>query len=306
MFKPSAAVLPDFEETRNYNRICFSRPEINRLSESSTVVDMHFHSKYSDGQDDIAAIADRARSLGIGVAITDHNAVEGAVRMAEHKDVFSIPGIEVTSREGAHLLVYFHTTEDLVRFFEKELTPYLGKEVMSSSWLSMEAIVASARQYRSLIVFPHPYCAMFTGVCNPLFSRSRQDFLLSAADGIEVINAGNIHRWNIKSAFLGLDKDAGLTGGSDGHSLFQLGRAVTCAPCGKNAESFLENVRNAQTLVVGKEINILRKVASSGMKIRSNLRNSQDLIGKNMRYGYAVINSRSKRLKERIGQNLQK
>ncbi|MFW6080303.1 MAG: PHP domain-containing protein [Desulfosalsimonas sp.] len=306
MFNPSAAVSQDFEQTANHKRICFLRPELNRLAEDSTVVDMHFHSKYSDGQDDVAAIADRARSLGIGIAITDHNAVEGALRMAEYKEIFSIPGIEVTSREGAHLLVYFHTAGDLVRFFEKELTPYLGKEVMSSCGLSMEAIVASARQYRSLIVFPHPYCAMFTGVCNPVFSRGRRDFLLSAADGIEVINAGNIHRWNIKSALLGLDRETGLTGGSDGHSLFQLGRAVTCAPCGKDTESFFEKIKNAQTLVVGKEVNLLRKVTSSGMKIRSNLKNSQDLIGKNVRYGYAVIHSGSRKIRRRFAQNLQK
>lgn len=300
MFKPSTIASSNSGEAEDKYRIFFDRPELSVLVKKYAVVDMHAHSRHSDGFNDIPAIADRARRLNIGIAITDHNTVEGAVRIAEYKDIFSIPGIEVTSREGAHLLVYFYTVSDLVRFFEKELTPYLGREVMSSSGLSMEALVASARQYRSLVVFPHPYCAMFTGVCNPVFTRARQNFLLSAADGIEAINAGNMHRWNLKSSLLGLNMDFGLTGGSDGHNLFQLGRAVTYCATEKTAEAFLEAVRNKQTKVVGKEINILRKVTSSGVKIPNNFRNSPDLLDKNMRYGYAVINRRSRRLKERI------
>lgn len=305
MFKPSIISSSDISSAnqqglKNCNRIRFERPELETLVKNRTVVDMHFHSRYSDGLNDIPAIAERARRLNIGIAITDHNTVKGAVRIAEYKDIFTIPGIEITSREGAHLLVYFHTIEDLVRFFETELVPYLGRGTMSSSWLSMEALVASARQYSALTVFPHPYCAMFTGVCNPVFSRARQESLLSSADGIEVINAGNMHRWNLKSALLGFNMDTGLTGGSDGHNLFQMGKAVTCASCGKSPEEFLYAVRNRQVWVVGKEVNILRKMTATGMKIPTNLRNSPDLFDKNMRYGYAVINRRSRRLKERI------
>lgn len=281
-------------------RIRFAHPELDSLVENYTVVDMHFHSKYSDGLNDIPVIADRARRLNIGIALTDHNAIEGAVRLSEYKDVFTIPGIEITSREGAHLLVYFYTIDDLVKFYEKELIPYLGREVMSSSWLSMESLLAAARQYMVLVVFPHPYCAMFTGICNPVFTRARQNFLLSAADGIEVINAGNMHRWNLKSAVLGVNSDSALTGGSDGHNLFQLGRAVTCTCSAKTPGAFLEAVRSRQAWVVGKEVNLLRKVTTTGMKIRNNIRNSPDLFGKNVRYGYAVINRRSRRIKEHI------
>lgn len=303
MFKPSiisSISSSNAEKTERHQRIRFERPNLEGLTQKCTVVDMHFHSRYSDGLNDIPAIAKRARRLNIGIALTDHNSVEGAVRLAEYKDVFSIPGIEITSREGAHMLAYFNTVDELVKFFEAELVAYLGRETMSSSWLSMEALVASVRQYGALTVFPHPHCAMFTGVCNPVFSRARQEFLLSVADGIEVINAGNMHRWNLKSAVLGFNMEAGVTGGSDGHNLFQMGKAVTCASCGKTPGQFLEAVRNRQAWVVGKEISILRKVTATGMKIPTNLRNSPDLLDKNVRYGYAVINRRSRRLKERL------
>lgn len=303
MFKPSiisSASSSNIEKTEKHQRIRFERPDLESLAQKCTVVDMHFHSRYSDGLNDIPAIARRARRLNIGIALTDHNNVEGAVRLAEYKDVFTIPGIEITSREGAHLLVYFTIVDELVRFFEAELVPYLGREVMSSSWLSMEALVASARQYGALTVFPHPYCAMFTGVCNPVFSRARQEFLISVADGIEAINAGNMHRWNLKSAVLGFNMEAGVTGGSDGHNLFQMGKAVTCACCRKSPAEFLQAVRNRHAWVIGKEVNILRRMTATGMKIPTNLRNSPDLFDKNVRYGYAVINRRSRRLKERL------
>jgi len=46
----------------------------------------------------------------------------------------------------------------------------------------------------------------------------------------------------------------------------------------------------------GIEINLLCKVTSNGMKLRSNIRNSSDLLEKNVRYGYALINNRSRRI----------
>jgi predicted metal-dependent phosphoesterase TrpH len=72
---------------------------------------MHFHSHHSDGLNRIATIADRARELNIGIAITDHNAIQGAVEIDNYKDILSIPGIEVTSAEGTHILIYFYDIE---------------------------------------------------------------------------------------------------------------------------------------------------------------------------------------------------
>jgi predicted metal-dependent phosphoesterase TrpH len=280
-------------QTQSLDRVNFQLPDIKALKASATVVDMHFHSRYSDGSNDIPSIAARVRKLGIGIAITDHNAIGGALEMARYRDIFSIPGIEITSREGAHLLVYFYQTSELVRFYEKELKHFLGKEVMSSCALSMESLIACARQYHCVVVFPHPFSAAYVGVCNPLFSPSRQKYLFSAVDGIEAVNAGNLHKWNLESTVLGFNLDTGLTGGSDGHSLFQMGRAVTFASCPKDRAAFLDSLRDRATRVVGKEVNLFRKVTSNSMKLRSNIRNSSDLFGKNMRYGYAVINRRS-------------
>ena len=81
----------------DHHRIQFERPDLAQLKEKHTVVDLHFYSHYSDGHNSIEAIAQKARELGIGIAVTDHNEIRGAVEIAQYHDILSIPGIEITS-----------------------------------------------------------------------------------------------------------------------------------------------------------------------------------------------------------------
>ena len=132
--------------TNQTNRIVFEKPDLQNLTRKNTVVDMHFHSVYSDGRNRVDEIVEYAELLGIGVAITDHNAIQGAVEIDACKKVMSIPGIEVTSSEGTHLLVYFYDIENLRRFYDQDVAPHLGREVMSSIGLSMEDIIGRAKE----------------------------------------------------------------------------------------------------------------------------------------------------------------
>lgn len=284
------------QDIEDNHRVVFERPALKALGDSYTVMDLHFHSRYSDGFNTIDAIAKRARKLGIGIAVTDHNAIGGAVEMAGYKDILSIPGIEVTSREGAHILVYFYTVNDLIDFYEIEISPWLGKHVMTSCAMSMESIISSARKHNGVIVFPHPYCAMYTGICNPVFNEKRRASLLAMSDGVEVINGGNVHRWNLNATVLGFNMNTALTAGSDGHNLFQMGSAVTYAACGNDPAAFLDAIREKTTWTIGKEVGFLRKVTANGLKIRSSLKNSTDLFGKSVRYSAALINAGSRKV----------
>ncbi len=287
---------------QHQNRVLFERPLLTELSESYTVVDMHFHSRHSDGFNDIPSIAGRARKLGIGVAVTDHNEIRGAIHLAQYEDIFSIPGIEITSREGAHLLVYLNDIKELIRFYETDLVPWLGRHVMSSSFLPMEGIIEKARKYKPVIIFPHPYCAVYTGICNPVISDHRQQYLLDQADGVEAINAGNLKKWNLQCAVLGFNLGKSMTGGSDGHNLFQMGKAVTCAEKEKapDRRAFLEAVRQGQCRVIGKEIDLIRKVTSNGYKIKNNIMNYPQILEKNVRYSYTVLNQKSRQVRQSV------
>jgi len=65
----------------SFHKILFERPNLPELREQYAVVDMHFHSHLSDGHASIEDIAQRSLELGIGIAVTDHNAIHGAVEI---------------------------------------------------------------------------------------------------------------------------------------------------------------------------------------------------------------------------------
>lgn len=286
------------------HRIQFEAPNLQALNSDHTVVDLHFHSNYSDGADTVDEIAQRARELGIGIAITDHNVINGAVELAAHTDVLSIPGIEVTSREGTHVLVYFYRVEDLTAFYGDYIQPNMGPTVMSSINLDVASIIRSARQYNSVVIFPHPYSAAFTGICNHSFSQAQLDRLLKMADGVEVINSENLKRWNLKSALLGFNLDRAITGGSDGHSVQQMGSVVTYAACGRSRKAFLDAISRKQAKVMGTESKLLKKIQSNGAKLKISINNYPDLVEKNIRYGKSVVRFRAREAAEKVWQRI--
>ncbi len=282
------------------NKIVFEKPGLAKLGQTHTMIDMHVHTRYSDGLNSARAIAQRAVELGIGIAVTDHNEIRGALEIDRDPTLLSIPGIEITSREGSHLLVYFYDSESLERFYRDDIMPYMGDGVMSSLSIGMEEIIERSRGYRSVVIFPHPYCAAYTGVCNIQFPKERLENLMAAADGVEVINAGNLNKWNLKCAVLGFNLNKAVTGGSDAHALNHLGRAVTYMPGTMDRKAFLDAVKESRVKVVGKEMNFFRKMTTNSSKLRSSLKNYPDLVEKNLRYGATYLNSKKKRLKENM------
>lgn len=286
------------------NRILFEKPNLDPLTKRYTVVDTHFHSRYSDGVDTVAAIAAHAHKMDIGIAITDHNDIQGAIELNCFKNLLSIPGIEITSVEGTHLLVYFYDIKSLERFYQRDVAPFMGKDVMSATNLTMDAIIERARAFKSVIMFPHPYSAAYTGICNSFFSSQRLERLFKRVDGIEVLNASNLHRWNTRCALMGFNLNKAIIGGSDGHKLANMGKAVTYAACKPSRRAFLDAVRKRQTKVIGKEIDLFRKMTSNGFKLKNNFRNYPDLMEKNIRYGYKVINLKSKTIRNNVRERL--
>ncbi len=286
------------------HRIQFERPNLAELKKENTVVDLHFHSHYSDGFNTVEAIARKAHDLGIGIAVTDHNEIRGAVEIDGYRGIFSIPGIEMTSREGTHVLIYFYHIETLEVFYNDHVIPYMGNDIMSSTSLEMEEIIKRARKFKTVIIFPHPFCGVYTGIQNSYFPEDRLERVFSEVDGVEVINSENMNKSNLRSALLGFNLDKGITGGSDGHRISQMGRVVTYAACKPSRKAFLDAIKKKKTKVVGKEIDLLRKVTSNGVKLRNNIRNYPDLVEKNLKYSYKVINSKSKEIKENVKRSL--
>ena len=54
----------------------------------SMYVDLHMHSTYSDGTDDIVELYEKAKSLKLEkMALTDHNVIEGSVKLHKNQDL---------------------------------------------------------------------------------------------------------------------------------------------------------------------------------------------------------------------------
>lgn len=76
-------------------------------------VDLHTHSRYSDGSDSPTAIVEQARAAGLSaVALTDHDLLDGIDEAAEAAGtgITLIPGTELSvgwQGKGMHLLVYW-------------------------------------------------------------------------------------------------------------------------------------------------------------------------------------------------------
>lgn len=63
--------------------------------------ELHVHTKHSDGVDTPWQVADAIADLGLDfVALTDHNTATAAQGFPVREDVFAIPGMEWTTREG--------------------------------------------------------------------------------------------------------------------------------------------------------------------------------------------------------------
>ena len=76
---------------------------------SDCKIDLHTHTKYSDGLDKPQKLVEYARKKNLAIAITDHNRAEGNLEVQDNnKNVLVVPGIETTCKEGPHLLFYFY------------------------------------------------------------------------------------------------------------------------------------------------------------------------------------------------------
>jgi predicted metal-dependent phosphoesterase TrpH len=180
----------------------------------------------------------------------------------------------------------------------------MGNDIMSSTALEMEEIIRRARKFKTVIIFPHPFCGVYTGIQNSYFPEDRLEGVLSKVDGVEVINAENMNKSNLRSALLGFNLGKGITGGSDGHRISQMGKVVTYTACKRSRRAFLDAIKKNKTKVVGKEIDLIHKVTSNGVKLRNNIKNYPDLVEKNLKYSYKVINTKSKEIKENVKRSL--
>ncbi len=189
-------------------------------------LDLHIHSQYSE--DAIGSPKDIIKSLkkkGLqGMAITDHNTVEGglkAVKIAP-KDFIVIPGIEISTADG-HMLA-------------------LNVEKNIARNLSIQETVEKILDQGGTPIVPHLFRNM-SGI-----KKEKLKTIHQKINTIEVFNACSMPKTNLKIAKIAKEFNLGGTGGSDSHDPAYAGYAYTVVDTtDMNADTILSEINKKKT-----------------------------------------------------------
>jgi hypothetical protein len=189
-------------------------------------VDLHLHSRYShDSSTTLESLIDRARECGLDrVALTDHNTVEGALRLAQMAPSLAIVGEEAKTREG----------EVIGLFITGRIPPYLRPEE------AMDLI----HEMGGVVYLPHPLDRS-----RAHYSSERLIELAPRIDVVEVYNPWADAGANKAAAQLASDLGKVTATGSDSHGASEMGRSWMEMEAFAGAGDFLEKLATAKHVV---------------------------------------------------------
>lgn len=192
-------------------------------------IDLHVHTRYSHDStitlDEIVAYS-KKRGLN-GVAITDHDVVKGALRLAQKaKELIVIPGVEVTTSHG-HVLA-LNTTKPV----PKELSPSETIQIIHEAG--------------GIAVAAHP----------TVFYKGLRGHVNSNFDAVEVVNASAFPFFlsTYLSHKLAVRLDLPQTAGSDAHYASEIGFAYTVVDTDPEVDEIVHAIKKGATSPCGKPI----------------------------------------------------
>ena len=208
---------------------------MSQADEGAGIADLHVHTLHSDGEDSPADVLAWAERIGLDVvAITDHDAIDGALEAAglaggRVGGPEVVVGEEVSSRDG-HILALF---------IERVIKPDM----------SAEETVEAIHEQGGLAVAAHPYWRS-TSLDHKGRMYGLGDRIADIAfDAIEVINGG------FTPSMIGANRRAGWVaealgrtpvGGSDAHVKHALGWGHTRF-AGASAQDLRRGIESGRT-----------------------------------------------------------
>lgn len=237
------------------------------------MIDLHIHTKYSDGTDTPIEILQMAENFGLNqISITDHNCVDGAVEAIKYLDDFSfdfIIGCELScdyKDKEIHLLGYFdkNTTsfDEIKRFIKKgdsakqiqhkgiiEKFCDLGFDVSYDELVKMYPNAVRNRVHIAQLLISKGYAESVAEVFDKYITKGKPCYVKKQsqplADGIDAIHdCGGIaviaHFYEYKKSdfeeFFGdiIEKIDGIEAYHSKHSMEQINALIDVANrCGK-------------------------------------------------------------------------
>lgn len=231
--------------------------------EGMLCADMHFHTNSSDSFTDVPTLMRLAAKRGTGLAITDHNLISGLLRAREENtDVFLVPGMEVSTTDGPHILVYFYSMQELKEFWEAEISPRLR----SCPWLALKDCTTvqllDLLEGRNCVVsaaHPMGYFKSNKGVEACYLKGYISKETVSRLDAYEVLCSGML-RENNRDAQKAADfHSLKYTAGTDGHLLDEVGNVVTYSES-SDLDGFLDSIVKGKAGIIGMEKDSLHRL----------------------------------------------
>jgi predicted metal-dependent phosphoesterase TrpH len=270
----------------NRESVVFAQPQHKEIQkEGFTAVDMHNHSCYSDTTTTLDVIAKKTRKLGIGLSLTDHNAVAGNIAIAkQNPDLFVVPGLEITTKEMAHVLTYFDSHNEMQDFFDKHIKKNVAANPFTATDISVTDLVDISKDYNCVLAPAHPFAFPRRFSFISAMERGFVDKdVLKSLTAVETICGANIRGMNQKAVAWASSLNKAAIGGSDSHSIGTFGRVVTTSGA-STVSDFLDSIRKKKTRVIGVEDKMhqrplpLAKIASQHLKyLRPTMKKQYDL-----------------------------
>jgi predicted metal-dependent phosphoesterase TrpH len=194
------------------------------IGDPSVRVDLHVHTVYSpDCLTALAAVPVWAQRRGLdAVAITDHDAIAGALALQQMTDFPVIVGEEVHTRQG-----------EIIGLFIREAIP---------PGLSARDAAERIHEQGGIVYLPHP----FDSLRGSAMAAGALPELVDVIDVVEGLNA-RVMRAADNAQAMAWAKQHGLAvgAGSDAHHVREIGQAYVEMPPFTGAGEFLEALHSA-------------------------------------------------------------
>jgi hypothetical protein len=187
--------------------------------------DFHIHTKYSmDCRTELEDIIKRCQKLGINcIAVSDHDAIEGALKMKEIAPFKVIIAQEVLTYDG-----------EVMGLFMKEHIP---------SRITIEEAIKRIKAQGALACIPHPFDP-FRGL---KFNEQGMERIAPLVDIIEVFNARcTFKKPNEEALAFAQKHNLPGTAGSDAHTIAEIGNVFVELPDFSSPQEFLESLKKAR------------------------------------------------------------
>lgn len=198
---------------------------------ASLKIDLHVHTCYSpDAVTSLKEVVAYCKKRGLdGVAVTDHDTIEGALKLAKTREIIVIPGIEVETLHG-HLLALNVTTR-------------------IPSNLSSSETIERVHEAGGIAVAAHPTSFYKLGWKPKILGASN-------LDAIEVINSSTFPFFfsTYLSRKLAVRFNLPQTAGSDSHIPETIGVAYTLIEAETEIEEIVKAIKKGATVPQGKAI----------------------------------------------------